>query len=179
MECGTEYTLYHKYPMETENLFIDTKNPSFIYFIQYVSCIIFGFVIWMIETQDDYLAIKMLDFNKTLKEPSLLTYIKTDELSPQIFYFSYTMFVQSLCYYLYFALKINSSIKRKEIYINKIKNQYLCSMTSSLQFIIWYYILVWNQQPILFLNLASFLSMIEPFMYYKLIKITLQQFYDL
>ena len=170
MECGTEYTLYHKYPMETENLFIDTKNPSFIYFIQYVSCIIFGFVIWMIETQDDYLAIKMLDFNKTLKEPSLLTYIKTDELSPQIFYFSYTMFVQSLCYYLYFALKINSSIKRKEIYINKIKNQYLCSMTSSLQFIIWYYILVWNQQPILFLNLASFLSMIEPFMYYKLIK---------
>ena len=115
MECGTEYTTRHKYPVENARLFPIIKNASIVYFFQYILCIIFGCAIWVIETQDDYLAIRMLNLNKSLREPSLLTYIKTDELSPQIFYFSYTMFVQSLCYYLYFALKINSSIKRKAV----------------------------------------------------------------
>ena len=50
------------------------------------------------------------------------------------------------------------------------KDKYICSCFSSVQFILWYYILVFNEQPILFLNIASFISMIEPFMYYKLIK---------
>ena len=40
----------------------------------------------------------------------------------------------------------------------------------SFQFIIWYYMLVFNDQPIIFLNIASFISMLEPFVYYFLIK---------
>ena len=80
------------------------------------------------------------------------------------------MFIQSLLSYVYFANKIHYNIKRKSVYFEEIKKQYIFSVFSSLQFIIWYYILVWNEQPILFLNVASFISMIEPFMYYKLIK---------
>ena len=170
MECGTEYTTRHKYPVENAKLFPIIKNASIVYFFQYILCIIFGCAIWVIETQDDYLAIRMLNFNKTLREPSLLTYIKTDELTPQIFYFSYAMFIQGLFSYLYFAIKIQYNIKRKAVYFEKIKKQYICSCFSSVQFILWYYILVFNEQPILFLNVVSFISMIEPFMYYKLIK---------
>ena len=50
------------------------------------------------------------------------------------------------------------------------KKTYLLASFFSLQFIIWYYILVWNEQPIVFLNLASFISMSQPFIYYKLLK---------
>ena len=170
MECGTEYTTRHKYPVENAKLFPIIKNASIVYFFQYILCIIFGCAIWVIETQDDYLAIRMLNLNKSLSEPSLLTYIKTDELTPQIFYFSYAMFIHGLFSYLYFAIKIQYNIKRKAVYFEKIKKQYICSCFSSVQFILWYYILVFNEQPILFLNIASFISMIEPFMYYKLIK---------
>ena len=39
-----------------------------------------------------------------------------------------------------------------------------------MQFIMWYYLLVFNEQPIIFLNLISFASMSDPFVYYQLIK---------
>ena len=170
MECKTEYSTRYKYPVENTKIFPIIKNVSVVYFFQYIWCVIFGFSIWMVELTDDYLAIRMLNFNRTLKEPSLLTYVKNDELSPQIFYFSYMMFIQSLLSYVYFATKIHYNIKRKSVYFEEIKKQYISAVFTSLQFIIWYYILVWNEQPILFLNVASFISMIEPFMYYKLIK---------
>ena len=37
----------------------------------------FGSVIWLMDYHNDYLAIKMLNFNISLPEPSLLTYVKT------------------------------------------------------------------------------------------------------
>jgi len=170
MECGTDYTIRYKYPMEREDIFPRIKSISGIYFFQYLMGVFFGTIIWGLEVTDDYLAIRMLNFNRTLPTPSLLTYVQTDELSPQIFYFSYTMFLQTVLLYLYFILKIYLNVKRKSIYFQKIKKTYLLASFFSLQFIIWYYILVWNQQPIVFLNLASFISMSQPFIYYKLLK---------
>ena len=83
MECGTEYTTRHKYPVENAKLFPIIKNASVVYFFQYILCIIFGCAIWVIETQDDYLAIRMLNFNKSLREPSLLTCLLYTSPSPR------------------------------------------------------------------------------------------------
>ena len=170
MECGTHYTLRYKYPIEKIDLFIDIKNPAMIYFFQYIIALSSGSIIWLCDYHNNYLAIKMLNFDKTLEHPSLLDFIKEDELTPQIFYFSYAMFIQSMLYYLYFCYKIYKNIKRIKVYFNKIQYTFICCSFFSFQFILWYYILVFNNQPILFLNVASFISMLEPFIYYQLVK---------
>ena len=170
MECGEKYSFYNKYPLEKKNIFTTMKNPTKIYFIQYVTALSFGSLIWMIDWSNDYLAIKMLNFNIKLKEPSLLTYIKEDELSPQVFYFSYSMFIQSLIFYIYYCYKIWYNIKRKSLYSTKILSTFCTCFLFSMQFIIWYYICVFNSHPIAFLNIASAITMLEPFMYYILIK---------
>lgn len=169
MECHETYTLQYKYPME-KDIFINIKTPIVIYFFQYIIALGFGSIIWLLDVNTDYLAIKMLNFNVTLKSPSLLTYIKEDELTPQVFYFCYAMFIQNLFQYLYFFYITNNSIWRNKLYFKKIKNSYFSSLFLTLQFIIWYYILVWNNRTIIFLNIVSFISMVEPIVYYQLIK---------
>lgn len=169
MECHEIYTLQYKYPIE-KDIFINVKNPSGIYFFQYIIAIGAGSIIWLLDAHTDYLAVKMLNFNFTLNSPSLLTYIKEDELTPQVFYFCYAMFIQNLFQYLYFFYITNKSIIRKKLYFEKIKHTYFSSIFFVLQFIIWYYILVWHDRPIIFLNFASFISMVEPIIYYQLIK---------
>ncbi len=170
MECGENYSFYHKYPIEKTNIFTTMKNPTKIYFIQYISALCFGSLIWIIDHNNNYLAISMLNFNTTLKEPSLLTYIKEDELSPQIFYFSYAMFIQSVFFYIYYCYKIWYNIKRKPLYVTNILPTFCSCFFFSMQFIIWYYILVFNSQPISFLNVASAITMLEPFIYFILVK---------
>ena len=170
MECGEYYTLRYKYPIENTKIFTDIKNPAGIYFFQYIIAISFGSVIWLVDVHNNYLAIKMLNFNQTLPQPSLLDYVKDDELSPQIFYFSYAMFLESMLYYLYFCYKIYKNVNRKKLYFNKIYSCFTFCTLFSFQFIIWYYMLVFNDQPIIFLNVASFISMLEPFIYYTLVK---------
>tara|TARA_Y100001958_G_scaffold136439_1_gene108257 strand:- start:204 stop:464 length:261 start_codon:yes stop_codon:yes gene_type:complete len=39
-----------------------------------------------------------------------------------------------------------------------------------MQFIVWYYILVFTNNPIAYLNVISFLTMIDPFIYYTIVK---------
>ena len=170
MECGEYYTLRYKYPIEKMDMFTNVKNPAVIYFFQYIMALTGGSIIWLLDYHDNYLAIRMLNFNQTLSYPSLLDYVREDELSPQIFYFSYAMFIQSMLYYLFFCYKIHKNIKRKKLYFNKIHSTLMFCTVFSFQFIIWYYMLVFNDQPIIFLNIASFITMLEPFIYYFLIK---------
>jgi hypothetical protein len=169
MECHETYTLQYKYPME-KDIFIKVKNPIMIYFFQYITALGVGSIFWLLDANTDYLAIKMLNFNVTLNKPSLLTYIKDDDLTPQVFYFCYAMFIQNMFYYLYFYYTTVKSVKRKKLYLKKINKDYFSSLFFTLQFIIWYYILVFNDRAIIFLNIVSFISMVEPIVYYQLIK---------
>ena len=170
MECGEQYTIRFKYPLENTNIFKTSKNPAVIYFIQYMLALTIGSMIWLVDSHNNYLAIKMLNFNIKLKTPSLLTFVENDELAPQIFYFSYAIFIQSLFYYAYFFYIMNALIYRKNLYISKIKKTLALSIVFSLQFIIWYYLLVFNSYPVVYLNIISFFTMMEPFIYYNLVK---------
>jgi len=170
MECGEEYTLRYKYPVETTTIFKKSSHPAVIYFFQYIMALTVGSMIWLVDSHNNYLAIKMLNLNISLKQPSLLTYIENDELAPQIFYFSYAMFLQGLCGYLYFYYILKILIHRKKVYFTKIKSTLFCSILFSMQFIVWYYILVFTNNPIAYLNVISFLTMIDPFIYYIIVK---------
>ena len=61
-------------------------------------------------------------------------------------------------------------IHRKDLYFTKMKSSLFCCILFSMQFIIWYYILVFTNNSIAYLNVISFLAMVEPFLYYSLIK---------
>jgi hypothetical protein len=169
MECHETYTLQYKYEMETD-IFINSSHPFMIYFFQYITGLGLGSVIWLLDMNTDYLAIKMLNFNVTLTKPSLLTYIKEVDLTPQIFYFCYAMFIQNMFYYLYFYYIYKTSIKRKKLYFKKIRKNFFFSLFFTLQFIVWYYILVFNNRTIIFLNIVSVISTVEPIVYYTLVK---------
>ena len=170
MECGAPYTIRFKYPMESLTIFPMSKNASMFCFLQYMSTLVGGSIIWILEVNDGYLAIRMLNFNQTLSKPSVLDYVKENDLFPQIFYFSYTMFLQSLCFYLYFFYKSYNNINRKKLYFRKIRNTGVISLLFTIQFLAWYYICVFNDLPVIFLNIVCFISILEPFLHYNIIK---------
>jgi len=156
--------------MESVTIFPEVNHVSAYFFTQFIVSITGGSVIWIIEANNGYLAIKTLNFNKTLIHPSMMYYLKKNILYPQIFYFSYTMFIQNMWFYLYFSYKSYVKVKRKKLYFEHIKKTMAYSILFTSQFMIWYYVFAWNGFPILFLNIVSFVSMLEPFFQYNLLK---------
>ena len=97
MECQTKYILRYKYPLENEMLCYKLNGMLVTVAIQYVSVVFFGGMIYLIESSvDNYSTVRMLNLNKKLKTPNLLSYIeKNTSLIPCIFYFAYTIFIQT------------------------------------------------------------------------------------
>jgi len=80
------------------------------------------------------------------------------------------MFLQSLCFYLYFFYKSYNNINRKKLYFRKIRNTGVISLLFTIQFLVWYYTCVFNDLPVIFLNIVCFISILEPFFHYNIIK---------
>ena len=161
MECNQEYIIRKLYNDELRYLF--TNNFTKLYTLLYCLTWVNALSIWSIETTDNYLLIKTLNnnnqnnilhdstlynitlnSNNTLVGNGLLTLIKYDGLSPLLFYFSFSMFMECLLFNMYFILKTCLKIYRKKYYFNRIKKRYFLSVVYSFQFIIWYYLLVFK-----------------------------------
>jgi MFS family permease len=170
MECGYNYTSVYKYPIESITIFPIQKNIFLFCFLQYVTTVCVGSLIWLIESYDGYLAIRILNFNRTISKPSILDYIKEDDMFPQVFYFSYAMFLQSLTFYLYFFYKSYNNVKRKNLYFGKMRNVVAISLLFTFQFLAWYYIFVLNNLSMVFLNIAFLISICSPFLNYNIIR---------
>tara|TARA_A100001015_G_scaffold291511_1_gene365745 strand:+ start:670 stop:1479 length:810 start_codon:yes stop_codon:yes gene_type:complete len=171
MECGTKYKIKYKYPIEKKKIFKGCcNNVTGNYLLKYSVCLVVSGFIWNVDYHNDYLAVKMLNFFQPSTSYDLLYYVKQNDLCPQLFYFSYTMFLQSIIYHLYFVAKCYYNVKRKSYYIYKIKDTFCGSLIFSTQFLVLYYIFAFNGFVLLYLNLITFLSMVEPIGYYKLIK---------
>lgn len=172
MECHTKYILRYKYPLENEMLFSKLNGMLVIVAIQYISVVFFGGMIYFIESSvDNYLAVRMLNLNKKLNTPNLLTYIENNNsLVPHIFYFAYTMFIQTNLLLGLYLFRIIKNVKRRYVYFQKIKNTLAFIFINNLQFIIYYYIFVWNDLSIFYINFISFTSLFTPITYYGLIK---------
>jgi hypothetical protein len=166
MECNCHYTFRYKYPIESLTIF-PPQNMLCSFIVHYIGMLLGGYIIWLFEKYDGYLAIRMLNFNQTFHKPSILYYVKENELFSQIFYFSYAMFFQSLAFYLYFFYKSYNNINRKKIYFRKIRNTVGISVLFTLQFLICYYSL--NNFPVIFINIVSVVSILEPFVRYNII----------
>ena len=177
MECNHKYIFRKLYNNELINLF--GNNFRNCYFVLFSLTFINTLIIWPIEEMDNYLLIKILDnnndtiqhnimsHNKT--DVSLLELVKSDKLAPFLFYFTFSMFIECLLFYMYFIMKSYLYIYRKKYYLNKIKKIYLSSVVYTLQFIIWYYLLVY-QIPFFFLFFVFTISLFEPYMVVNLLK---------
>ena len=169
MECHTPYEFTNSFSLESTTLLTYNSLIS-IYLLQYVCGLFFSFVIWVVDAYNDYESIRLLNYNITLPEPSLLTFVKNDNAAPQIYYISFYMFIQNIIVYLYFCYIMFFNIKRKSLYINKIYKTFLWSLLLSMQFIIYYYSLAFNNYPILFLNFSTFSVIINPLYYHRLVQ---------
>ena len=169
MECNTPYEFQHSFPMEYTTL-LRINSLITLYLLQYLCAVIFSFALWVVDAHNNYESIRLLNYNITLPEPSLLTYVKNDSAAPQIYYISLYMFIQNIIVYLYFCYIMVFNIKRKSLYINKIYKTFLGTSMMNMQFIIYYYLFAFNNYPILFLNFSTFSVVMNPLFYYKLVK---------
>jgi hypothetical protein len=172
MECHTKYVLRYRYPLENEELFSKTNGMLICVSLQYVSACFWGGMIYFTESSvSNYLVVSMLNFNKELEKPNLLNFIEEDySLVPMIFYFSYAVFIQTNLLLLYYLFKIIKNIKRCSLYFQKMKYILTCVLINNFQFIIYYYLFVWNDLSAFYINLISFISIFTPLTYYRLIK---------
>ena len=169
MECHTPYEFTNSFSLESTTLLTYNSLIS-IYLLQYVCGLFFSFVIWIVDAYNDYESIRLLNYNITLPEPSLLTFVKNDNAAPQIYYISLYMFIQNIIVYLYFCYIMIFNIKRKSFYISKIYKTFLGTLLLSMQFIIYYYLFAFNNSPLLFLNFSTFSVIINPLYYYRLVQ---------
>lgn len=167
MECNTQYLIYRKYPVET---LIFNVKPSQLYFYENIFALVMSFFIWFLEFNTDYIVIRTLNFNLKLKEPSILSLINSKDLAPQVFYFDYSIFIISLLFHSYILFKCTFNIKNKTIFIQNFGRPFLLCLLFNLQFVIYYYLFVFNSLPVLFLNIITPITFLIPYSHYKLIK---------
>jgi hypothetical protein len=169
MECRGEYDIINEFPKENIKLFFCCKKMIQSYCINYLISSTLGTFIWIIEDyNNDYIFLKFMSGNFE-NDTKLISIIKQDSIAPQIFYFSFAIFIQNIVFYLFFLFKVNQNIHRKKIYFKKMRETLVVCISITFSFLIFFYILKDNF-PILLLNIISFFSVVEPLNGYLLLK---------
>ena len=169
MECRTEYDIINEFPMENVKLFFCCRKMIQSYCINYLVGSTLGVFIWIIESYgDNYLFLRTMDGNFK-NDGELLKIIKEDSLAPQIFYFSFALFIQNILFYIYYLLKVKKNIHRLSIYYEKMKKPFIIGYLFNMLFLVFFFTLK-DYYPIILLNVISFLSVAEPINGYILIK---------
>ena len=169
MECRTEYDIINEFPIENTKLFFCCRKMIQSYCFNYLIGSTLGVFIWIIEAYgDNYIFLKFIDGNFE-KDSELVTIIKEDSLAPQIFYFSFALFLQNIVFYIFFIFTIKKNIHRLELYKKKMKIPFICGFLFTMLFLFFFFSLK-NYYPIIFLNVISFFSVTEPINSFMLIK---------
>ena len=169
MECRTEYDIINEFPIENIKLFFCCKKMIQSYCINYLICSTLGDFIWIIEAYgNNYYFLKFMDGSYN-KNSVFIHVIQNDGLAPQIFYFSFALFLQNIFFYIYFIFKIKNNVHRKTIYYKKIQKTFLGAVLFTFLFLLFFYTLK-DIYPIVLLNVISFFSVAEPISGYILIK---------
>ena len=169
MECHAEYIIARKYPIEKFFYDIRYKLPG-IYFTQSLLGFSGALLIWCIEYNTDYLAVKMLNFNNEEKNEIIIKDILSNELIPQVFYYNFTFLFISIFFCARFYHNYYNKIKRKKVYWKEIKLLFYYNLIFNLNFIYLYYFFVWNNLEIIFYNFSTVLTFLIPYSHYKLMK---------
>jgi len=168
MECHAEYIISRKYPIE--NFLYDTRYKlPVIYFSESMFGFSGGLLIWYIEYNTDYLAVKMLNFNNEEKNEIIIQDLLKNGLIPQVFYYNFTFLFISIFFCIRFYYNYNK-IKRKNIYWKQMKTLFYSNLIFNLHFVFLYYIFLWNNLEIIFYNFSTVLTFLIPYSHYKMLK---------
>lgn len=170
MECGGEYTIINDFPKESVEIFKILSKKINIFIQNYMIVFFSSYLVYYMDQLNDYALIKILNFGLTTPEPSILTIIKEESLAPQVFYFSFTMFISNIIFYMYFYYIKSCRIYRKKEYFKKVKYIYYFSICYSSLFLSFYYIFIFTGLTISYFNFITLLTLCEPYIIYKLIK---------
>ena len=169
MECRTEYDIINEFPIENTKLFSCCRKMIQSYCVNYLIGSTLGIFIWIIESYgDNYLFLRTMDGNYKI-DGALLKIIKEDSLAPQIFYFSFALFLQNIVFYLYYVFTVKRKIHRLKLYQKKMKTHFIFGFLFNMLFLVFFFSLK-DQFPIILLNVISFFSVTEPINSYILIK---------
>jgi hypothetical protein len=169
MECRTEYDIINEFPIENSKLFYCCRKMIQSYCINYFIGSTLGLFIWIFEAYgDNYIFLRTMDGNFE-NDGALLKIIREDSLAPQIFYFSFALFIQNIIFYLYYVFTIKRNIHRQTLYNKKMKTHFICGIMFNMLFLVFFFSLK-DQYPIILLNIISFFSITEPINSYILIK---------
>ena len=169
MECHAEYIISRKYPIEKFLYDTHYKLPE-IYFYESLFGFSGGLLVWCIEYNTDYLAVKMLNFNKEEKNEIIIQDLLNNELIPQVFYYNFTFFIIAIFFGISFYYNYYNKIKRKRVYWKRMKIFFYVTAIFNLNFIFLYYIFVWNNLEIIFYNFSTVLTFLIPYSHYKIKK---------
>tara|TARA_B100000035_G_scaffold178043_1_gene151804 strand:- start:6744 stop:7532 length:789 start_codon:yes stop_codon:yes gene_type:complete len=169
MECRAKYIISRKYPTETLIYNIYFNLPG-IYFFESFVALIGALLLWCIEYNTNYLAIKILNFNNPEKNKKIIKDVEESELIPQVFYYNFASCLISWIFHIKFYYNYRKKIKRKNDYWKQIRVVFLYNIIFNSNFIYLYYIFEWNFFETLFYNLSTFFSFLLPYTHYKLMK---------
>ena len=169
MECRTEYDIVNEFPLEKIKLFFCCKRAIQSYLVNYLIASTLGVFIWITEAYgNNYYFLRFMN-GRYNNNSNFIYIIQNDSIAPQIFYFSFALFLQNIFFYIFFMFKIKNNVHRKTIYYKKIKNTFIGVVLFTLSFLLFFYTLK-DTYPIALLNVISFFSVAEPMSVYILIK---------
>lgn len=170
MECNGEYTIINDFPLESTQHYKILSKKINIFIQNYMINFFSSYLVYYIDHINNYNLIHFLNLGLNTPEPSLISLIKNESLAPQVFYFSFTIFISNMILYIYFYYVISCKIYRKKEYFKKIRLTYYSCIFYSFLFLIFYYIFNFTGNSLIYFNLITLLSICEPYIIYKLIK---------
>lgn len=170
MECGGEYTIINNLPFESTTHYKYLSKKINIFIQNYLINFFLSYLIYYLDLLNNYALINTLNFGLDTPEPTLLSIVKKETLSPQIFYFSFSVFIFNIPFYIYFYYVKSFKIFRKKEYYDQVKGQYYLSIFYSSSFLIFYYFFIFTGLTVTYLNFITLQSICEPYIIYKLIK---------
>lgn len=170
MECNGEYTIINDFPLESTQHYKILSKKINIFIQNYMFNFFSSYLVYYIDHINNYNLIHFLNLGLNTPEPSLISLIKNESLAPQVFYFSFTIFISNIILYIYFYYVISCKIYRKKEYLKQIRLTYFSCIFYSFLFLIFYYILNFTGNTLIYFNIITLLSICEPYIIYKLIK---------
>lgn len=169
MECNEKYIIVFTHPREPTKLFWLTKKLSNFYLIKYAGGIPISFMVGIFALFNNHSLI-LEGLNGGNNKLVIYDEFRKDLFLATSFYYMYSIVLLNFFILIGYLMVTCDKIKNKKEYFSKIKYYFISDFVYNCLFYIFYVIFVWNNEVMIFFNIALFLILSEPFVCYKLFK---------
>jgi len=178
MECNEKYLLVFTHPREPTKLFWLSDKIYNFYLIKYTGGIPISFVVGIFSMFNNHSLI-LEGLNGGHDNLIIYDEFRKDLFLETSFYYMYSVILVNFFILMVYLMVTCDKIKNKKEYFSKTKYYFISDFIYNCFFYIFYVIFVWNDEVMMFLNIALFLVLSEPFLCYKLFKKHKQVIHDI